>query len=134
MGFKLRPGTSVFGNVTFTPGTNENYVAPPVPQIPPASFFMVAAPYNDSEADQAGEVYVYNTITEDDNSPDLTIEAPAGYRSYFGHKMAQNSTHIAIAAYGESDFRGAVYIYDKSDLTATPHRIQPPGLNQYDFF
>ena len=30
MGFKLRPGTSVFGNVTFTPGTNENYVAPPV--------------------------------------------------------------------------------------------------------
>ena len=29
MGFKLRPGTSVFGNVTFTPGTNENYVAPP---------------------------------------------------------------------------------------------------------
>ena len=35
MGFKLRPGTSVFGNVTFTPGTNENYVAPPVHQGPP---------------------------------------------------------------------------------------------------
>lgn len=35
MGFKLRPGTSVFGNVTFTPGTNENYVAPPIHQGPP---------------------------------------------------------------------------------------------------
>ena len=35
MGFKLRPGTSVFGNVTFTPGTNEDYVAPPIHQGPP---------------------------------------------------------------------------------------------------
>lgn len=29
MSFNLRPGTSLFGNITFTPGTNENYVAPP---------------------------------------------------------------------------------------------------------
>ena len=28
MSFNLRPGTSLFGNITFTPGTNENYVAP----------------------------------------------------------------------------------------------------------
>lgn len=133
MGFKLRPGTSLLGNMTFTPGTNEDYVPPPVPQIPPASYFMVAAPYDDGGGDQAGEVYVYNTIEGDDNSPDLTIPSPSGYRAYFGHQMAQNSTHIAIAAYGENSFRGAVYLYDKSDLTATPQRIQPSGLQEYDF-
>ena len=35
MSFNLRPGTSLFGNITFTPGTNENYVAPPIHQGPP---------------------------------------------------------------------------------------------------
>ena len=137
MGFKLRPGTSVFGNVTFTPGTNENYVAPPIhqgPSIPQASYFLVGAPMNDNGGDNSGQVYVYNSIQGDDNSPDLIINAPAGYRSFFGHEIAENSTHIAIAAYGENSIRGAVYLYDKSDLTATPQRIQPSGLQQYDFF
>ncbi len=107
------------------------YVAPLPPA--PASYFMVAAPYDDGGGDGAGEVYVYNTIEGDDNSPDLTIPSPSGYRAYFGHQMAQNSTHIAIAAYGENTYKGAVYLYDKSDLTATPQRIEPSGLSTYDF-
>lgn len=107
------------------------YVAPPPPA--PASYFMVAAPYDDGGGDGAGEVYVYNTIEGDDSSPDLTIPSPSGYRAYFGHQMAQNSTHIAIAAYGENTYKGAVYLYDKSDLTATPQRIEPSGLSTYDF-
>ena len=109
---------------------NPPYVGPPIPS---ASYFMVAAPYDDDGGDMAGEVYVYNSIVGDDNSPDLVIDSPSGYRAFFGHQMAQNSTHIAIAAYGENSYRGAVYLYDKSDLTATPQRIQPSGLQEYDF-
>lgn len=105
----------------------------PTPPPAPASYFMVAAPYDDGGGDGAGEVYVYNTIEGDDSSPDLTIPSPSGYRAYFGHQMAQNSTHIAIAAYGENTYKGAVYLYDKSDLTATPQRIEPSGLSTYDF-
>ena len=109
---------------------NPPYVGPPVP---PASYFMVAAYMDDDSGNNAGKVYVYNSIEGNDSSPDLSINSPSGTNSYFGHQMAQNSTHIAIASYGEGSFRGAVYLYDKSNLNATPQRIQPSGLQQYDF-
>lgn len=106
------------------------YVPPP---IPPASFFMVAGPYSDIQATNAGRVYIFDSITENGQTPDSYIEAPLGAGSYFGSQIVQNSTQIAIGAYGEEGLEGSAYLYDKSDLTATPIRLHPAAAQPMDF-
>jgi hypothetical protein len=106
------------------------YVPPPPP---PASYFLIGAPYSDIDSANSGRVYVYDSITENGQTPDSYIDAPLGVNSYFGTQMTQNSTHIAVTAYGEETFEGSVYLYDKSDLTATPTRLHPLDGQPYDF-
>ena len=115
----------------------------PAEPILPASYFMVAGPYSDIDAQNSGRVYIFNSITENYQTPDSFITS-VGYGAYFGDRMDQNSTKVAISAYGEENMEGAVYVFDKSELaglspatsvTNIPNvvRFHPTDAAPYDF-
>ena len=119
MGFKLRPGTSVFGNVTFTPGTNENYVGPPVP-----SMYMVVGGWAGSKV----FIYDVNDLTkspiEVEQSTDSTM---------FGHKIAVYGNMIYAA--DPYNYPSYIYVYNIDDLSSGPTILNSPtGNNDSTYF
>ena len=122
MGFKLRPGTSVFGNVTFTPGTNENYVAPPAPPLEPANWVIISANKDDDKGLSSGSVYIYDAA-------DLTAQP---YKIVPTDGQSYDYFSSAIAVHGDTMFAGirtdddvapdsgSVYVYDLNNLHSQP--------------
>jgi hypothetical protein len=131
MGFKLRPGTSVFGNVTFTPGTNENYVAPttqgegpePAP-TPSVNWVIVTAERYDNElAGNIGAVYFYDA--NDLSAQPIRLNAfDAAANDYFGKSVTVSDDKIVVGA-ERDDGAGSAYVYDINDLTAQPIKLTP---------
>ena len=127
MGFKLRPGTSVFGNVTFTPGTNENYVAPPVPPVSlPKNPLFILSQYDDTPEDgqiNAGSVYVYNldNLTEE---PIIKRPITDGTATY-GSSAYRSSEYLFIGA----KYLDEVYVYDVDDSNTSIMTLSSPTEN-----
>ena len=148
MGFKLRPGTSVFGNVTFTPGTNENYVAPapatttspePAP-APSAKWVVVGVPYDNGEM---GSVYVYDATDLSAQPTKLTAFDAAG-GDKFGWSVASTNDKIIVGAYNDDDGptgpssylsnSGSVYVFDANDLSAQPTKLTAFDVAMHSWF
>jgi len=136
MSFNLRPGTSLFGNVTFTPGTNENYVAPPIhgtasgTTTTTVNYVLVGAHLDDDNGDGTGSVYVYDA--NDLTAQPTKLTAPdAADGDRFGISVTGVGDKIVVGASqvdvdGQQN-AGAIYVYDANDLTA-----QPTKLTAYD--
>jgi len=97
---------------------------------------VIGAKYDDNVTSNAGAVYVYDA-TNLSASP--TRLAPSGLdaNDEFGESIAVSDSYIAVGAQlddDQGDNAGAVYVYDATNLSATPTKLAPSGLDASDFF
>ena len=80
-----------------------------------------------------GTAYIYDATNYSATPTRIT---PSGLSS--GHKFAQSiavtSDQIVISAHGDNADRGAIYVYDASNLSSTPTKLTPSGLDGNDRF
>jgi len=105
----------------------DNYIAATSNQI------LVGTPSINSGR---GAVYVYDATNLSASPTTLT---PSGLDNYdsFGISVAATSNYIVVGAQGDSDqgsYAGAVYVYDANNLSATPTKLTPSGIGEYDTF
>ena len=97
---------------------------------------IVGAFFDDDQGENAGAVYVYDA---NNLSTTPTKLAPSGLDTIdnFGLSVAATSNLIVVGARGDDDIdgdTGAVYVYDATNLSATPTKLAPTGLGQSDYF
>ena len=97
---------------------------------------VVGAFLDDDQGSEAGAVYVYDATNL---SATPTKLAPTGLDNYdyFGSPVTATSNQIIVGAYNDDDQgenAGAVYVYDATNLSATPTKLVPSGLGEYDQF
>jgi len=98
-----------------------------------SNHIVVGAPYADDPVSFAGSVYVHdaNNLSA---TPTKLIPSGLGERDYFGYTVAATSNQIIVGAYGANNFAGAAYVYDANNLSATPTKLAPSGLDANDYF
>lgn len=147
MGFKLRPGTSLFGNVTFDPelenrspvlsGINSSYV------LTQGQDLIISGSATDPDGDyitwsfeqkpegskiivvgdQEDKVYVYDSS---DLSTPISTLSPEGNLFRVGNGVHSDDQYIYVSSVEDtSPRRGIISIYDKNDLSATPITLTP---------
>ena len=147
MGFKLRPGTSLFGNVTFDPelgnrspvlsGINSSYV------LTQGQDLIISGSATDPDedyinwsfeqkfegskiivvGDQEDKVYVYDSS---DLSTPISTLSPEGNLFSVGNGVHSDDQYIYVSSVEDtSPRRGIINIYDKNDLSATPITLTP---------
>lgn len=101
---------------------------------------VVGADFKETEIDErSGKVYIYDMSDLSASPIELTEPVTAGwggtYWSQFGRSVDITSSHIAVGAprseQGSATFNrdvGAVYVYDRSDLSAAPIKLVS-GIN-----
>lgn len=134
MSFNLRPGTSLFGNITFTPGTNENYVAPPIHGTISTSstsltYYAVSSDASDDNATNEGSVFIFNS-SDGSLVKELNVAGIDLQRSQdrFGFELESYGTKIFIRSWGDDEAGsnvGAVFVFDADDLDADPVKLIP---------
>jgi len=97
---------------------------------------VVGALYDDDQGSGAGAVYVYDATNLSATPTKLT---PTGLDAgdQFGLSVAATSNQIIVGARYDDDQgenAGAVYVYDASNLSATPTKLAPSGLDASDNF
>jgi hypothetical protein len=94
---------------------------------------IVGAYKDDDQGFNAGAIYVYDA---NNLSATPTKLAPTGLSSpdYFSYKIAASSNQIVVSAHRDSSNTGAVYVYDATNLSATPTKLAPSGLDENDNF
>ena len=111
MGFKLRPGTSLSGNVTFTPD-----------EIPPK--WLATSAYIE------GEVYLYDMNNL--SAQPITISSPDG--SHYGRSISFAGDKLIVGSpLDDNPFdSGSFYVYDLNNISAQPIKIKPSDLESQD--
>jgi hypothetical protein len=97
---------------------------------------VVGAIYDNDQGQGAGAVYVYDA-TNLSATPTKLVPSSLDADDYFGYSIAATPNQIVVGAYGDDDQgsdAGAVYVYDATNLSATPTKLAPSGLGQYDNF
>ena len=97
---------------------------------------IVGAFFDDDQGDNAGAVYVYDA-TNLSATPTKLAPSGIGANDWFGYSVAVAGSQIIVAAYHDDDQAenaGAVYVYDATNLSATPTKLTPTGLGAYDRF
>lgn len=134
MSFNLRPGTSLFGNITFTPGTNENYVAPPIHGTISTSstsltYYAVSSDASDDNATNEGSVFIFNSsdgsLVKELNVAGIDLQRT---QDRFGFELESYGTKIFIRSWGDDEAGGnvgAVFVFDADDLDADPVKLIP---------
>ena len=97
---------------------------------------VIGAQYDDDQGDNAGAVYVYDA---NNLSATPTKLAPSGLdaNDRFGRTVTATSNQIVVGAFlddDQGDNAGAVYVYDATNLSATPTKLAPSGLDTNDGF
>jgi len=97
------------------------------------SHIVVGSPATNSST---GAVYVYDATNLSASPTTLT---PSGIASNdeFGCSVAASSDYIVVGVQGDDDEgnnAGAVYVYDATNLSATPTKLTPSSLNADDKF
>jgi hypothetical protein len=101
-----------------------------------SNHIVVGAHGDDDQGSDAGAVYVYDA---NNLSATPTKLAPSGLGAsdFFGTSVAATSNHIIVGANQDDDQgnnAGAVYVYDATNLSATPTKLAPSGLDVFDYF
>ena len=101
-----------------------------------SNHIVIGAERDDDQGNDAGAVYVYDA---NNLSATPTKLAPSGLdaNGYFGASVAASSDYIVVGAYQNDDqgsSAGAVYVYDANNLSATPTKLAPSGLDAGDYF
>ena len=118
---KLQPtGLDVSDNFGYSVAATSNHIA-------------VGAWSDDDQGDAAGAVYVYDA-TNLSTTPAKLVPSGLAASDRFGSSVAATSNQIVVAAVGDNSSAGAVYVYDASNLSATPTKLVPSGLDAGDNF
>ena len=83
-----------------------------------------------------GAILVYSS-SDLTATPTVISPSDGANRDYFGHSIAANDEYIAVGAYSNDTIAsdaGAVYVYDANNLSATPTKLAPSGLDGTDYF
>jgi len=101
-----------------------------------ADHLVASATQDDDQGSNAGAVYVYDATNL---SATPTKLAPSGLDAgdYFGNSVAASSNQIVVGTPYDADqgsSAGAVYVYDASNLSATPTKLTPSGIGSGDQF
>ena len=92
---------------------------------------IVVGAYNDDDqGNNAGAVYVFDA-TNLSATPTKLVPSGLDASDNFGYSVAATSNQIVVGAYGDDDQgsnAGAVYVYDATNLSATPTKLAPSGL------
>jgi hypothetical protein len=97
---------------------------------------VVGARYDDDQGNNAGAVYVYDA-TNLSATPTKLTPSGLGTNDQFGHSIAATSNQIVVGVWGDDDQggnAGAVYVYDATNLSTTPTKLTPSGLDASDSF
>lgn len=92
---------------------------------------------NDNQT-EAGAVHVYDATTLQYQTTLYGLEGE--HSDYFGSEVKATDTHLAVGAYGDDEANGtqnqngAVYVFDATDLTATPTKVMPLTSGHSDAF
>ena len=100
-----------------------------------SNHIVVGASSDDDQGNNAGAVYVFDA---NNLSATPTKLAPSGIGASdnFGYSIAATSNQIVVAANDDDQGNnaGAVYVYDATNLSATPTKLAPSGLDAVDYF
>ena len=83
-----------------------------------------------------GTAYIYDA-TNYSATPTRITPSGLDASDNFGGSIAASSNHIVVGAYQDDDQHsnaGAVYVYDATNLSATPTKLTPSSLNADDKF
>ena len=83
--------------------------------------------------DQKGAVYVYDPNNLSAAPTQLTASDLAG-GNRFGSQIAATDSYIIVGAYNNDNSKGAVYVYDATNLAASPTKLVPSSAANDDFF
>jgi hypothetical protein len=92
---------------------------------------------NDNQT-EAGAVHVYDATTLQYQTTLYGFNPE--YSDYFGSEVKATDTHLAVGAYGDDEANGiqysngAVYVFDATDLSATPTKVMPLTSGHSDEF
>ena len=98
-----------------------------------ADNIFVGSYQDDDNGSASGSVYVYDANNLSAQPTKLTAFDGAT-EDYFGHSIAATSNKIIIGAYQDNGQPGAVYVYNASDLSATPTKLIPADGAAGDYF
>ena len=97
---------------------------------------VVGAINDDDQGSDAGAIYVYDANNLSATPTKLTPSG-LGASDYFGYSVTATSNQIVVGASYDDDQgsqAGAVYVYDANNLSATPTKLAPSGLDANDYF
>ena len=83
--------------------------------------------------DMKGAVYVYDPNNLSAAPTQLTASDLAG-GNRFGSEIAATDSYIIVGAYNNDNSKGAVYVYDATNLAASPTKLVPSSAANDDFF
>jgi hypothetical protein len=92
------------------------------------SSLVVVGAYNDDNA--LGAAYAYD-VSNLSSAPTKLVATSRSQYSLFGIAVSVSSKHAAVAASYENSRRGAVYVYDANNLSASPTKLQGSSTNAY---
>ena len=101
---------------------------------------VVGAPWDDTGAENAGSVYVYDLASGAPTVPLITLDNPSPETDdHFGYSVSISGTHVVVGApWGDTgaENSGVVYVYDLGSATpAVPVvTLENPDLGVDDYF
>ena len=101
---------------------------------------VVGAPWDDTGAENAGSVYVYDLASGAPTVPLITLDNPSPETDdHFGYSVSISGTHVVVGApWGDTgaENSGIVYVYDLGSATpAVPVvTLENPDLGVDDYF
>jgi len=93
------------------------------------SSLLVVGAYNDDNA--LGAAYVYD-VSNLSSAPTKLVATSRSQYTQYGNVLTVSSNHVVVGAPNEGGANtGAVYVYDASNLSATPTRLAGPYNYSY---
>ena len=84
-----------------------------------AKWIVVGAPFDDDGGSSSGTAFVFDA-TDPSASPTKIMASNAGQGQQFGESTAAFGDMIVVGASGANDNKGAVFVFDATDLSAEP--------------
>ena len=101
-----------------------------------SNLIVVGATEDSDQGTAAGAVYVYDANNLS-TAPTKLTPTVIGPQDQFGSSVTATSNHIVVGARlddDQGDNTGAIYVYDANNLSATPTKLAPTGLDANDIF
>jgi hypothetical protein len=99
-------------------------------------YIVVGAQEGDGNVTDSGVAYVFSTSNLS-ATPTKLAPSDGAAANYFGQSVAISSDYIIAGApfvSNLSNSAGAIYVYDTTNLSSTPTKLQPSNLNAYSYF